>query len=468
MTFSKWVKLICFIVTTVILCSAFVFFVPEALADTALTGTVNTQGASLRELPSTASSALVQMDQGAQVNVLEDENGGWYKIMYLDQTGYVRADFIDVLVTGLNEAAVIIGDAAMTDQPGSGNTIASLSYNDSVTVTGSFGDFYQIISGAQSGYVQRSNVHKHRVITINLKAALNSSNINIRNAPVTGEVIDVMKSGTEVTAISILDKWVKISYSGKEGYVRGDFLTYTVPSGSHITTLSTGMKCRAVTQLQIALKNKGFFYPAANGVYGKATKAAVSKFQSTVNLDADGIAGPQTLLVLLGVTGASNLWNNYRTEMAAQETQKSGQVYLEDWFGGMEKMTEMEPFEVIDVRTGIHWNMERFGGWWHADVETMTKEDTEAMTKAWGGELNPTRRPVWVEIGGKYYAASLMGYVHNTDTIGSNGMDGQICMHFRGSKIHGSGRIDEAHQACIQEAFSKSYKLDAYIEAGKV
>ena len=47
-------------------------------------------------------------------------------------------------------------------------------------------------------------------------------------------------------------------------------------------------------------------------------------------------------------------------------------------------------------------------------------------------------------------------------------MDGQICLHFRGSKIHGSGRIDEAHQACIQEAFAKSYKLDAYIEAGKV
>jgi hypothetical protein len=98
----------------------------------------------------------------------------------------------------------------------------------------------------------------------------------------------------------------------------------------------------------------------------------------------------------------------------------------------------------------------------------MTKADTEAMTKAWGGTLDSSRRPVWIKIGGKYYAASLMGYVHNVDTISTNGMDGQVCMHFRGSKIHESGHIDEAHQACIMEAFAKAGKLDSYLDAGKV
>ncbi len=444
---------------------------PSAPADTAgtHTATVN-MSANLREQPSTASAVLAQMAQGAQVDVIESVNGGWYKVTYQTFTGYVRADYLDVAITGLNDPAAMIGDAAMTDQPGSGNTLANITYNTQVTIVGSYGAYYQVSSGAQSGYVPKSSVHKYRVINIDLKAKLNSSNVNVRSLPsTTGDALDVLKSGTEVTVQSIQDKWVKISYSGKTGYVRGDFITYTVPAGSHITTMTQGMKCQAVTQLQIALKNKGFFYPAANGVFGNATKAAVAKFQSTVNLDADGIAGPQTLLVLLGKTGAMNLWNNYRTEMSAQKTQQSGRVYLEDWFDGMEKdLRKMEPFEVIDVRTGIHWRMQRFGGWWHADVETMTKEDTEAMTKAWGGELTPTRRPVWVKINGKYYAAGLMGFVHNTDTIGSNGMDGQICLHFRGSKIHGSGRIDEAHQACIQEAYAKSYKLDAYIEAGKV
>ncbi len=465
---TKKLKLLSFILAAALFVSAFAFDLPQAHAATDPTGTVN-QNANLREQPTTASAVIAQMSQGSAVSVLESAAGGWYKVTYQTFTGYVRADYLDVAVTGLNEPAVIIGDAAMTDQPGSGNTLANLTYNTQVTLIGSYGAYYQITSGAQSGYVLKSVVHKYRVIPINLKAKLNSSNVNVRSLPNTnGAVLDVLKSGTEVTVQSVQDKWVKISYSGKEGYVRGDFITYVVPPGSHITTMTQGMKCQAVTQLQIALKNKGFFYPAANGVFGNATREALSKFQTTVSLDADGIAGPQTLMVLLGKSGAMNLWNNYRTELPTQKTQKSGRVYLEDWFGGMEKMKKMEPFEVIDVRTGIHWNMERFGGWWHADVETMTKEDTAAMTKAWGGELTPVRRPVWVKIGGKYYAAGLMGFVHNTDTIGSNGMDGQICLHFRGSKIHGSGRVDEAHQACIQEAFTKSYKLDAYIKDGKV
>ena len=191
-----------------------------------------------------------------------------------------------------------------------------------------------------------------------------------------------------------------------------------------------------------------------------------------MNLTSDGIAGSQTLLLLLGSSGAASLWYNYRSELPAQEPKKNGRVWLEDWFGYMEKIVKKyTPYEVIDVRTGIHWNMQRFGGvtaLWHADVETMTKADTAAMTKAWGGTLDSSRRPVWVKIGSKYYAASLMGFVHNSGTINTNGLGGQVCLHFRGSRIHASGHIDEAQQACILEAFAKAAKLDAYIKAGKI
>jgi hypothetical protein len=231
--------------------------------------------------------------------------------------------------------------------------------------------------------------------------------------------------------------------------------------------------------VQTALKKKGFFYPAADGIFGNATKAAVEKFQASVSLPVDGVAGPQTLLVLLGSEGAASLWYNYRASMPEQKVRTNGKVRLADWFdtdeaNGMQsviKKGEDNAFEVIDVRTGIHWTMIRFGDvncHWHADVCPLTKADTEAMTKAWGGELDPTRRPVWVKLNGKYYAAGLMGYVHNTDPISDNGMDGHVCLHFRGSRIHSSGHIDEAQQACIMEAFAKASKLDSYIARGKV
>lgn len=463
-------KFISALMAIAVMFSMFVISIPAANAEATGTGTVNSEGANLREQPSTASNIVTGMPQGTQVNVLGSASGGWLQVAYQDKTGYVRADFVDVLATGLNEQAVIMYDSQMTDQPGSSNVMQTLTANTQITITGTFGSAYQVSVNSQTGYVAKSSVHKYRIIDINLKAELNSSGVNLRSTPsTTGEVLATLKKGEAVTAESIEDKWIKVSYSGKEGYVRGDFITYTVPAGSHLTTLSTGMKGQAVTQVQTALKKRGFFYPAANGVYGAATKDAVAKFQTSVNLDSDGIAGPQTLLLLLGTKGAGSLWNNYRSDMTAQDPQQSGKVILEDWFGGMEKVVKRyTPFEVIDVRTGIHWNMQRFGGWWHADVETMTKADTEAMTQAWGGELDSSRRPVWVKIGDKYYAAGLMGFVHNTDTISTNGMDGQICLHFRGSKIHESGHIDEAHQACIIEAFAKAGKLDSYIDSGKV
>ena len=468
---SRIKKYISAVMAIAFIFSMFIFCAPAASAAIEKTGTIHTQDANLREKPSTASNIVIKMDQGTQVSVLESESMGWYKIKYQDKTGYVRMDFVDVLVTGLNDSAVIISESTMTEQPDpASNIVRTLQFNTQVTVTGTYGSMYQITVDSKSGYVSKNSVHKYRVVTIDLKATINSSGVNLRKTPSTaGDILALMKKGVTVTAYSIQDKWIKINYSGEEGYVRGNFITYTIPPGSHLTTLSTGMKGQAVTQVQIALKKKGFFYPAANGVYGSATKTAVANFQTSVNLKSDGTAGPQTLLLLLGIKGAERIWNNYRASMPAQEPQKNGRVWLEDWFDYMEKTVKRySPFEVIDVRTGIHWEMQRFGGWWHADVETMTKADTEAMTKAWGGTLDPSRRPVWVKIEGKYYAASLMGFVHNTDTISTNGMDGQICLHFRGSKIHESGHIDEAQQACIIEAYTKAAKLDAYIEAGKV
>ncbi len=445
----------------------------------AINGAVN-----LREEPTTASAALAKMEQGAEVSVLDDGDEGWFKVKYQDPagqsfTGYVRASFVDVLVTGLNDSAVIIADCSITDEPGSGNVIATLVYNTQVTVTGTYGTMYRIKAGSDTGYVPKTSVHKHRIMSINLKATVNSSGVNFRKEPSTaGEIIEELRRGTQVTAISIHDKWIKIRCNGKEGFVSGDFITYTVPS--HLTTMSWGMRGQAVAKVQTALKRKGFFYPAADGIYGNATKAAVEKFQASVSLPDDGIAGPQTLLVLLGSEGASTLWYNYRSEMPAQSVRTNGKVRLADWFdtdkaSGMHSVlkvtrTTQYPFQVIDVRTGISWTMIRFGAnkaLWHADVCPLTKADTEAMKKAWGGELDPTRRPVWVKFNDKYYAAGLMGYVHNTDPIPDNGMDGQICLHFRGSKIHGSGRVDEAHQACIMEAFAKASKLDSLIAQGK-
>ena len=458
-------KFIAMILCLMLMLSVIVFEVPTVSAASAVapTGTVNTPNANLREKPSAASKVLATMKEGASVSVDENAGYGWYKVTYQTYTGYVRADYIDVLVDGLSDPGVVIMDAELTSEAG-GAVIKTLKAETQITITGMYGDMYQVKAGSATGYLPMDCVHKKNIIPLNMSATINSSNVNLRSIPsTTGDIVTTMKHGTKVTVKSIQDHWVKVDCDGKAGYVRGDFVTYSLGEGKYLTEIHPGMRGQAVSTLQVALRKKGFFHVAANGVYGKATRAAVKKFQESVYLEADGIAGVQTLVLLFG-KDATKLWNNYRSELEPQKPQKNGKVWLVDWFGGMEDIVKKHvPFKVIDVRTGISWNMARFGGYtalWHADVDTMTKEDTAKMTKAWGGELNSSRRPVWVKIEGKYYAASLMGFVHNTGPTSGNDMDGQVCLHFRGSKIHSSGHIDEAHQACIMEAFANADRLN--------
>ncbi len=66
---------------------------------------------------------------------------------------------------------------------------------------------------------------------------------------------------------------------------------------------STGSE---VTSVQKKLKSLGFYKGAVDGIYGTQTKNAVTAFQKSCGITADGIAGPQTLLYLgLGSGGGS-------------------------------------------------------------------------------------------------------------------------------------------------------------------
>lgn len=68
--------------------------------------------------------------------------------------------------------------------------------------------------------------------------------------------------------------------------------------------LQFGSSGPAVTQLQNALDAAGFYEGPVTGYYGQITEAYVSIFQQSRGLLVDGIAGPDTLSALQGVTPA--------------------------------------------------------------------------------------------------------------------------------------------------------------------
>ncbi len=66
------------------------------------------------------------------------------------------------------------------------------------------------------------------------------------------------------------------------------------PVASEPPVLNLGSRGPEVTQLQTQLKQLGYYNEAVDGVYGESTASAVSKFQKSVGLKGDGIAGSTT------------------------------------------------------------------------------------------------------------------------------------------------------------------------------
>jgi hypothetical protein len=70
-----------------------------------------------------------------------------------------------------------------------------------------------------------------------------------------------------------------------------------------MAVLSWGSSGPEVERLQQQLQVAGFFFGTVDGQYGALTYAAVKRFQQSMSLPTDGIAGPQTLAMLQSAVG---------------------------------------------------------------------------------------------------------------------------------------------------------------------
>ncbi len=133
---------------------------------------------------------------------------------------------------------------------------------------------------------------------------------------------------------------------------------------------------------------------------------------------------------------------------------RNGKIELLDWFqGGSELYARYTSVTVVDVETGLRFNVRRTGGHFHADSEPLTKEDTETMHEIYGGHWTWNRRAIVLIIGDRYIAASMNGMPHVNDPSQSNGFPGHFCIHFLHSRGHASGKECPVHQSMVMYAF---------------
>lgn len=119
-------------------------------------------------------------------------------------------------------------------------------------------------------------------------------------------------------------------------------------------------------------------------------------------------------------------------------------------------------FKVIDIETGLQFNVQRRAGKHHADVQPMTKEDTYVMKRIYNDAWSWRRRAILVQIGNQLIAASMHGMPHGGDGIPDNHFNGHFCIHFYKSTTHGTKAVDLEHQLMVQKAAGK---LEEYIDS---
>ncbi|OGO77369.1 MAG: hypothetical protein A2Y23_09925 [Clostridiales bacterium GWB2_37_7] len=267
-----------------------------------------------------------------------------------------------------------------------------------------------------------------------------------------------------------------------------------------------------IKKIQTILQQQGLYNGKVDGISGKLTVAATKTFQLKYGIKVTGSLDQLTTDKLLSLNNQNNVasrGNVSRYDIPADSSNESveklnadstleslpekialqqdtkvtkeskAKVEVLDWWTEASKIfSRGAKAKVTDVRTGITFNLMRTYGTNHADAEALTKEDAEAMKKAWGGNWSWSRRPVIVEIDGRRLAASIAAMPHagldskpdgatvsnrsvgfgtgyNYDKIKNNGMDGIVDVHFLNSRTSTTNRVDPAHQKAILEAAKK-------------
>jgi len=214
-----------------------------------------------------------------------------------------------------------------------------------------------------------------------------------------------------------------------------------------------------VISLQLRLADLGYYNYKITNFFGEYTERALKDFQKENGLPTDGVLGEETSRVLFSnaakrrpveevkkVSSSSSSGSS-----ASRSSTRTGKLL--DWWDTVSSIfSRGETARVIDVETGITFQVKRFGGTNHADSEPLTSKDTAAMKEAYGGEWSWNRRAIVVEIDGYKIAASMNGQPHSSESIKDNDFDGHFCIHFLNSRTHINNAVDSAHQEMVHKA----------------
>ena len=231
-------------------------------------------------------------------------------------------------------------------------------------------------------------------------------------------------------------------------------------------TLREGSVSAAVKDLQERLIAMGYLTGKADGKFGSKTTLALMEFQRRNSLQADGVAGKNTL----------NKINSSAVKLpvGTAPTPKPEAIYLSgapspanvryaNWYSEIRAHARKYPnVTIYDFITGLSWQVNLFSLGAHADGEPITANDTANMNRAFGGKTTWTPKPVWVVFSdGTVYIATTHNTPHATSHSRSNDFAGHLCVHFPRTmaQVEAIGPYATSHQKAVEQGWKVTQSM---------
>ncbi|MDR2571209.1 MAG: SH3 domain-containing protein [Oscillospiraceae bacterium] len=475
---------------------------------------VTTGDVNLRTEPSLDADVIVVVFNSSNVEVLEHNPAGWSMVKSGNSTGFIRSDFLRFPIgsspatfrttDGVNIRAAASTDSRVVSTAIAGTSVEVLEHNpagwSSVRVGGNSGfirsDF--LTRGGNSGGTQASTGSSSSSSSSSssdqvLATLRTAGAVNFRKeASTDSERIDTLSNGTSVEVLENLSNgWSRVRHNGTTGFIRSDLLTESTsqtvvvlktttlvrfrngPStdNSIIDTLAPNTSVEVLEQ-----QSNGWSRVRHNGTTGFISSeflseagAASGSVITTLKTTGDGVrlrAGPSTnhrIIRQLSVntsvdvleqlsSGWSRVRHNGSVGYISSDLLGSGglRVELIDWSTARGIVPTGVNLRVVDVRSGISFNLRGFSKSGHLDVEPPTQADTDAILRTRNGVWAWAPRPVWVTVNDRTFAAALNGMPHDVSTIRNNGMNGHLCLHFNNTVTNSSSYQRNLNNAVVE------------------
>lgn len=326
----------------VIMCVS-LLLIPAQAATTG--GAVTTSALNLRASAGTDGKILAVMPQGTKV-VVQSSSNGWSKVIYNGTEGYASADYLsaaDSVSASFGTGTVTGSDVRMRSGAStSSSVIGTYGKGTQMTVTGVSGNWYAVNYNGKTGYVSSDFMSLASGSTASNNTASNTSNtaatggksgsvigtsVRMRSGPSTDyDILGTYSNGVKLNVLGSENGWYKVSYNGKTGYIKADYVRVTPDSATTSTDGTvTGSDVRLRlgpstsysivgtypkgTAVKISGTSGNWYEVSINGTYGYMSKDFVStKTAATAAENTNqSIPKPSESMSKIGIISGSNV-----------------------------------------------------------------------------------------------------------------------------------------------------------------